>query len=161
MSQRRAGFIKSSLGAAAAALVILAVAFPAWASLGGDTASIQADQLQMQGTRTTKAVESYTVHEIRAGTGTVVREYVSQEGKVFGVAWRGPWLPDLRQLFGGYFEQYHAAVQSQGGGRVARRPVMIDQAGLVVRIGGHVRAFVGRAYVPEMLPSGVRAEDIQ
>jgi hypothetical protein len=32
---------------------------------------------------------------------------------------------------------------------------------LVVRIGGHVRAFVGRAYVPEMLPSGVRAEDVQ
>ena len=133
MSQRRAGFIKSRLGVAAAALVILAGAFPAWASLGGDSASIQADQLQMQGTRTTKAAESYAVHEIRAGTGTVVREYVSQEGKVFGVAWRGPWLPDLRQLFGG----------------------------LVVRIGGHVRAFVGRAYVPEMLPSGVRAEDIQ
>ncbi len=58
MSQRRAGFIKSGLGGAAAALVILAAAFPAWASLGGDTATIQADQLQMQGTRTTKAAES-------------------------------------------------------------------------------------------------------
>lgn len=161
MSQRRADFIKSRLGGAAAALVILAAAFPAWASLGGDTTSIQADQLQMQGTRTTKAAESYTVHEIQAATGTVVKEYVSQEGKVFGVAWRGTRLPDLRQLFGGYFEQYQAALQSQGGGRVARRPVMIDQAGLVVRIGGHIRGFVGRAYVPEMLPSGVRAEDIQ
>ncbi|MGA7926496.1 MAG: DUF2844 domain-containing protein, partial [Candidatus Sulfotelmatobacter sp.] len=127
----------------------------------GDTATIQADQLQMRGTRTTKAAESYTVHEIQAATGTVVREYVSQEGKVFGVAWRGPWLPDLRQLFGSYFEQYQAMVQSQGGGRVARRPVVIDQPGLVVRISGHIRAFVGRAYVPEMLPPGVRAEDIQ
>src|ERR1700733_14163940 len=111
MSQRRARFFKFRLWVAAAVLVILAAAFPAWASLGGDTASIQADQLRMRGTRTTKGAESYTVHEIQAATGTVVREYVSQEGKVFGVAWRGPWLPDLRQLFGGYFEQYQAAVQ--------------------------------------------------
>ena len=158
MSQLQARSVHSKL---LAALVILATAFPAWASLGGDTASIQADQLHMQGTRTTKAAESYTVHEIQAATGTVVREYLSPEGKVFAVAWNGPWLPDLRQLLGGYFEQYRAAVQPQSGARRVRKPVMIDQPGLVVQVGGHIRAFSGRAYVPEMLPSGVRAEDIQ
>jgi hypothetical protein len=149
----------------ATALLVLflmsGAAFPAWASLGGDTASIQVDQLQMQGRRTTKASDSYTVHEIQAATGTAVREYLSQEGKVFAIAWNGPRMPDLRQLFGGYFEQYRAAVQSRSSVRMARKPIVIDKPGLAVQIGGHIGAFSGRAYLPEMLPSGVRAEDIQ
>jgi len=65
MSQVRLGFSKSKLGIAAAVLLILG-ALPAWASLGGDRASVDADQVHLQGTRTTKAVESYTVHEIQA-----------------------------------------------------------------------------------------------
>lgn len=158
MSQLRGRSVYSKL---VAALIILATAFPAWASLGGDTASIQADQLHMQGSRTTKVAESFTVHEIQSASGTVVREYLSPEGQVFAVAWNGRWMPDLRQLLGGYFEQYRAAVQPPSGARVVRRPIVIDQPGLVVQIGGHIRAFSGRAYVPEMLPSGVRAEDIQ
>jgi hypothetical protein len=159
-------FIKCRLVASAAVLVFVfvlapAAVFPVWASLGQDTASIQADQLQMQGSRTTKAEKSYTVHEIQAATGTVVREYLSPQGIVFGVAWSGPRLPDLRQLLGSYFEPYRAAVQSRSGARMARRPVTIDQPGLVVQIGGHVGAFSGRAYVPEMVPSSVRTEEIQ
>jgi Protein of unknown function (DUF2844) len=136
-------------------------ASPAWGSLGGDAASVQADQIHMQGSRTLKAAESYTVHEIQAATGTVVREYVSPEGKVFAVAWHGAALPDMRQLLGSYFDRYAQANQSQSGGRMRRGPVLINQPGLVVQIGGHPRAFAGRAYVPEMLPSGVRAENIQ
>jgi hypothetical protein len=162
MSERRAGFIQSRLVAVAALWsLVLATAFPARASLGGDTASIQADQIHMHGTRTTRAAESYAVHEIQAASGTIVREYLSPEGKVFAVAWTGPRLPDLRQLLGGYFEPYQTAVQARSGPRMARKPVMIEQPGLVVQIGGHIRSFAGRAYVPEMLPAGVRAEDIQ
>jgi hypothetical protein len=172
MSQRRfirpnfikSNFIKCRLVAGGTALVFilaLATVIPAWASLGGDTASIQADQLHMQGSRTTKAAESYTVHEIQATTGTVVKEYLSPQGKVFAVAWNGPRMPDLRQVLGSYFEQYRAAVHSPSGPRMVRRPVMIDQPGLVVQIGGRIGAFSGRAYVPEMLPAGVRAEDLQ
>jgi len=70
-------------------------------------------------------------------------------------------MPDLRQLLGGYFEQYRTALQARSGPRVSRRPVAIEQPGLVVQVGGHLRAFAGRAYVPDMLPSGVRAEEIQ
>jgi hypothetical protein len=108
-----------------------------------------------------KAAASYTVHEIQGTAGTVVREYVSSEGKVFGIAWQGPWVPDMRQLLGSYFDQYAQANQTQKGARMRRGPVLINEPGLVVQIGGHPRAFAGRAYVPEMLPSGVRAESIQ
>jgi uncharacterized protein DUF2844 len=159
MSDVRAGFIRSRLAIAAAALILGAL--PAWASLGGDRASVDADQVHLQGTRTTKTAESYTVHEIQASNGTVVREYVSAEGKVFAVAWNGPWMPDLRQLLGNYFEQYVQAAKAQNAARPGRRPLMIEQPGLVVQVGGHPRAFTGRSYVPEMLPAGVQAEEIR
>src|SRR5258708_21797091 len=161
MSNRRADFISTSLLAMCAALLISCVALRAQAAWGGDAASIQDDQFKMQGSRRMIAVNSYTVHEIQADTGTVVREYVSADGKVFAVAWQGPWLPDMRQILGGYFEQYRVALQSQNSGHIARRPVMIDQPGLVVQIGGHMRAFAGRADLPDTLPSGLHVEDIQ
>jgi len=161
MSNRQADFTTSSLLAICAAVLIPWLALPAQAALGGDAASIQADQVHMQGSRRMIAANSYTVHEIQADTGTVVREYVSADGKVFAVTWQGPWMPDMRQILGGYFEQYRVAVQAQNSGHIARRPVMIDQPGLVVQIGGHMRAFAGRAYIPDTLPSGVHVEDIQ
>jgi len=159
MARRHGGSIGLKMLVVVASLVI--PASRSWASLGGDAASIQADQVHMQGNRRTMAAESYTVHEIQANSGTVVREYVSPEGKVFAVAWHGPWMPDMRQILGSYFDQYARANQSQSGARMRRGPVVIDEPGLVVQIGGHMRAFAGRAYVPEMLPSGVRAENIQ
>jgi hypothetical protein len=146
---------------AIAAALLIAAATQAWASLGGDAASVQADQVHMQGSRRTMVAKSYTVHEIQAATGTVVREFVSPEGKVFGVAWEGPWPPDMRQVLGSYFDQFVQAARSRGGARMGRRPLVINQPGLVVQAGGHMRAFAGRAYVPEMLPSGVGAENIQ
>jgi hypothetical protein len=113
------------------------------------------------------AKEAYTVHEIQAASGTVVREYVSAAGQVFAVTFKGPWLPDMRQLLGNYFDQYSRArqnskaVEAQSGVRRVRHPVVVDEAGLNVQIVGHPRAFAGRAFVPGMLPAGVRAEDIQ
>lgn len=136
-----------------------------WATLGGSSGSIDSDQVQMQGTRRMIAANLYTVHEIHGATGTVVREFVSPEGTVFAVAWQGPRVPDLRQLLGSYFEQYAQAAQSsqaaQGGVRAGRRPMTVNQAGLVVQVGGRVRAFTGRTYVPQLLPAGVKLEEIQ
>jgi hypothetical protein len=162
MFERRARSRESRLLLAGIALVMVATAFPAWAALGGGVASIQADQVHMQGSLRTTATALYTVHEIQSATGIVVREYVSSSsGKVFGVAWQGPWPPDMRQLLGSYFEQYVQAAKAQNAARPGRRPLMIEQAGFVVQVGGHPRAFTGRSYVPEMLPPGVRAEEIR
>jgi len=38
---------------------------------------------------------------------------------------------------------------------------MIQEPGLVVQTGGHMRAYFGRAYVPELVPQGVTIEEIQ
>lgn len=139
----------------------LATVIPASAALGGDASTIQADQLQMQGSRRIVSAESYTVHEIQSATGTVVREYFSSEGIVFAVAWQGPWMPDLRQILGSYFEPYAQAAAIRRSLRVGRGPLLINQPGLVVQSGGHLRSFAGKAYIPDMLPTGLRAEDVQ
>jgi hypothetical protein len=102
------------------------------------------------------------VRETTFGNGTVVREYLAADGSVFGIAWRGPQMPDLNDLLGSYFPQYVAGVKAvraaRGGGR---GPVAVDQSSLVVRSGGHMGAFSGQAWLPPALPAGVSGSDIQ
>jgi hypothetical protein len=157
----RAASIKWQTPALAVLFLFLSSAFPAWATLGGDLASVQSDQSHLRGNLRTTTTASYTVHEIQSASGTMVREYVSPQGKVFAIGWQGPWPPDMRQLLGSYFDQYVQAAKAQNTARVGRGSLRIEQPGLVVHMGGHIHSFVGRAYVPGMLPSGVRAEDIQ
>jgi hypothetical protein len=131
------------------------------AALGGDFASVQADQAKMKGTLRSSQTQAYVVHEIASPNHNVVREYISGEGKVFGVAWTGQFRPDMRQLLGDYFDQVSQSVQAQKASQHGRRPISIKQPGFVVEMGGHMRAFTGRAYVPDMVPQGVRAEEVR
>jgi len=92
----------------------------------------------------------------------MIREYVNSSGTVFAVAWDGPWLPDLRQVLGDHFDGYQAAMQRrQGAARTGRGALVIDEAGIVVQMSGHPRAFTGRAYLPGLLPAGVQLASIR
>ena len=136
-------------------------AIPAFAALGEDVSSVQADQAHMQGVLRTTRDNAYTLQEIQAPSGTVVREYVSGLGKVFAVAWQGSWPPDMRQILGSYFGQYQEAAQAQINAHAGRRPLVIQRPGFVLESGGHMRSFAGRAYIPEMVPAGISAEAIR
>jgi Protein of unknown function (DUF2844) len=141
---------------------VLALPSPTLASLGSDVTTVQADQARMKGTLRSTPTSAYTVHEIKAPTGTVVREYVSLAGNIFAVVWQGPFLPDLRQLLGSYFEQFSQSAQNLKSKRPRiRGPLLIREPGLVVQTGGHMRAYFGRAYIPELVPQGVHIEEIQ
>ena len=146
-----------------ATICTLTLPIPASASLGEDVGSVQADQARMRGVqRTTTHTELYTVHEIKASEGTVVREYVSSAGKIFAVAWQGPFLPDLRHLLGGYFERFSQGSQDRNNNRPRiRGPIQIQEPGLVVQSGGHMRAYFGRAYIPDQVPKGLNIEEIR
>jgi Protein of unknown function (DUF2844) len=133
------------------ALLLLALPLTASAELGGDATSVLADRAHMKAILKTTQTETYTVHEIQAPSGTVVREYVSPAGKVFAVFWRGPFLPDLHQVLGAYFAPFTDAVQAQRRQQSGRGPVVIQQEGLVVKSAGHARKFFGKAYLPQML----------
>ena len=138
-------------------MLILVVATRAGATLGGTEASVQVDQAQLKAALQVTPDARLTIHELKTA-GTTVREFVSPAGTVFGVAWQGTALPDLRQLLGAYFDQYLAAVETR---RTRRAPVVIELPGVIVHSTGHMRAFVGNAYLPQNLPQGVSAEDIQ
>lgn len=144
------------------AQLVLAPPPPASAALGGDETTVQADHARMKGTLRSTPTNRYTVHEIKAQTGTVVKEYVAPAGKIFAVVWQGPFLPDLRQLLGSYFEQFSQSAQNiKSKHPRVRGPLLIQEPGLVVQTGGHMRAYFGRAYVPELVPQGVPIEEIQ
>jgi hypothetical protein len=67
-------------------------------------------------------------------------------------------MPDLHQLLGQYFDQFNSGVAAN---RKGRGPVHLEQDNLVVQSGGHMRAFSGRAYLPQSVPPGMNIDDIK
>ncbi len=138
-------------------MVVLAVR-PSWAALGEPLDSVALDQQRLHGQLRSSVRDGYSVHEITAEDGTLVRQFASPAGMVFGVTWRGPFLPDLSQLLGPYFQEYQRAARP-----TVRRhgPTVVRTDRLVVETGGHVRALHGRAWVPGLMPAGVSAEAVR
>lgn len=131
----------------------------AWAALGDNIGSIVNDQAKIKAVRHSSiSTGNYSVQELQGENGTTIREYVSADGLIFAVAWNGPFMPDLHQLLGQYFDQFNSGVAAS---RTGRGPVQLEQGNLVVQSGGHMRAFTGRAYLPQAVPSGVSIDDIK
>jgi hypothetical protein len=139
----------------------LAFASPAFATLGGEVSSVEIDRAQMNGTVTVDRNQSYDVHEIKAENGTILREYASPDGRVFGVAWSGPFMPDFGQLLGTYLQPYSEGVKAHHAAGPGRRPLNIQQPHFVFQNSGHMRSFRGRAYDPQLLPQGVTGSEIR
>jgi hypothetical protein len=115
----------------------------------------------MKGSEQLKQASAYTVHQLTSPSGTVVREYVSPAGKVFAVAWQGPFFPDMQQLLGSYFDQYSAAIKANKEAHLGRHPLSLQLPGLVVQMNGYMRAYHFRAYIPEQVPAGVKEEELR
>lgn len=152
-------FVAVALGAVLFAGQALA---PAKAGLGDTAASVQADRVSVKGQLRARSGPGYTVQEITAATGTVVREYVSPAGVVFAVSWSGPAMPNLQQMLGTYFSQYQTAVKAQRttSRRGGHNHVEIHAPSLVVRSGGHMRQYSGLAYVPALVPQNLSISDL-
>jgi hypothetical protein len=133
----------------------LGVAGPARATLGGDVASVAANQQRLGGAHEVHGLASGERHDLELPSGIVVHEYVSASGAVYAIAWRGPRMPDLRELMGPYFAQLtHQDSHFQGGHHRMR----IVGADLVIQSSGHRRSFEGRAWVPSLVPAGINVE---
>jgi len=144
----------------AAFVIVFGSSLPALASLGGNVGSVQADTAHMGASVNVSNSDNYQVHQLQSPAGTVVSEYLSSSGIVFAVSWHGPFLPDMQQILGSYFQQYSVALSSQPR-QYGRHPLDIRQPGLVVQTGGRMRAHWGRVYVPSLVPEGVNAEQLQ
>lgn len=143
---------------ASAVLAALLSPCMAGAALGENEASVRADTAQLRGSVQVTAHANYRVHEVRLPSGTMLREFVGPNGKVFAVAWNGPTVPNLRQTLGGYFEPFVAAARTKHSGHSHLR---VRAGDLVVESSGHMRAFTGRAYLADAVPSGVDLGDLR
>ncbi len=136
----------------AATSMVLLVSPPIWATLGQPVASIAGDLRRLGGEVRISSAAGFAVHEISASDGTIVREYASPAGDVFGVSWRGPTRPNLIELLGDHYPAFQQASRSPGR---RRGPLVVRTEHLVVEMGGHMRDFHGRAYLPDRLPASV------
>ena len=137
---------------------LAAAALPGWAVLGGAVESVVTDQAKLQANRKVMQSRDYAIHEISRDDGTLIREYVTPDGKVFGVSWSGPVIPDLSQLLGAYNTEFQNTMRGKRGRRSAG---VVRNADLVVESSGHLRAFHGRAYLSSLLPSGFTEETVK
>jgi hypothetical protein len=145
-----------------AAVALSALPASTFASLGGNVTTVDADRVQMKAAqlRIVRA-NAYTLHELQSPAGVTIREYYAPGGTVFGVAWNGPWPPDMRQLLGSYFEQFQRANEAARSTRKTRGVLVVNDGSLIVQITGHARAFSGFAYAPGLLPQGVQPSVIR
>jgi hypothetical protein len=135
-----------------------------FAALGGVEESIQSDQSQILGAKSSRSMTShgsYRVHEIKKDTLTV-HEFVTKDGKVFAVTWVGPVHPDFSVLFGpSYFKEFQnarAEAQNQG---IRRRSGMLDNGDFHIEYGGHMAAQRGRAWIKSIVPQGFDTNEIR
>jgi hypothetical protein len=139
--------------------LLLVQGFPhtARAALGGGADSVESDRFVMKALASPAPAGALQSKVLQLPSGTVVTEYLNGSGTVYAVAWHGPSLPNLRQMLGGYFVRYQSAAQQPV---VRHRLVRLNSPDIVIESSGKMRAFVGRAWVPALLPSGVSAADI-
>jgi hypothetical protein len=144
------------------ALALSSLPSRTFASLGGTVETIDADRVKMRAAQLRIIrTSAYSFHELQSPTGVTIREYYAPGGTVFGVAWEGPWPPDMRQLLGSYFEQFQRANNAARNTRRTRGVLVVNDGGLIVQIAGHARAFSGFAYAPGLLPPGVQPNVIR
>lgn len=131
----------------------------AFAALGEPMSSVNADKAVMRAAvRPTETRARFTLHQFVTPAGTNVREYAAADGLVFAVTWEGPVMPALRELLGKYFPRYEDATRIRQG---SHRHAGLRTDDVVVQSSGHVRAFSGRAYLPQAIPAGVSLDELK
>jgi hypothetical protein len=139
-------------------VLLLAYAGASHAALGGPP-----EKFNTEGTAAVSSVQSavsnYFIRDTELDTGTRVREFVSGNGVVFAVTWKGPFLPDLKALLGKHFDAMVA--ESTRAPRAGRSHLAVNRPEVVINSGGHMRAFEGSAWIPAQFPAGFTAADVR
>ena len=139
-------------------LVLAASPFAsALAGLGGDASSIEVDRASLKGTLRVTPAPTFAVHEITTANGLQVHEYLSPGGKVFALSWRGPGIPDLRQMLGSYYGEFAKAASAP---HYNHHHLSVETPDVIVQSSGHMRSFFGRAWVHSLLPDNFSVDQI-
>ncbi len=131
---------------------------PAWAALGGDVPSVNSDAQVLGGQHSVVAKVGYNLHQITKADGSVVNEFVSPAGVVFGISWQGHSIPNLNQVLGSHITDLQQGERTHV---VPRRAVTIQTNDFVFTSLGHGRSFRGRAYVLSLVPANLTPEVVR
>jgi hypothetical protein len=156
---RLAGAPRAALAALLAAALL---PLPAAATLGEGLASVQADTLRAAAVRRVHSEPAGPVHTLTLPDGSVIRQYLTADGRVYAVSWHTRFKPRLDQLLGAHFDTYVAAgrqAQQQRGG--VRHAARLSRGDLVVEASAHLQAHVGRAFLRSLLPAGAGPDAIR
>jgi len=126
-----------------------------------DSASASASASPAAGSQPASAVTAtapYTMRQSVDANGVTIREYLLPANVVFAVTWQGPIRPNMRALLGSYFTNYVAAGQSgvRGSG-----PLIEGNDDFRIESAGRLGNFSGMAWLPRLLPAGVRPGDLE
>ena len=139
-------------------LMLMIGSIPAWAALGDNVASVDSDAQALGGQHVMVAKAGYNLHQITLRDGSVIKEFVSPAGTVFGVSWQSHFIPNLHQLLGSYLTNLQQGQRTQV---IPRRGVTIQDNNFYFTNFGRPMAFHGRAYVPSLIPANLTAEVVQ
>jgi len=141
--------------AAAFAPLMLRAAGPQSGS--GAAAAAAPTAADSQPASATAGTVPYSVRESVDANGVTVREYVLPSNVVFAVSWAGPVRPNMRALLGSYFGNYVAAGQS---GVHGSGPLFEGNGEFRIESTGRLGNFSGMAWLPRLVPAGVRPGDL-
>lgn len=136
------------------ALVALLASFGQASAALGDVRAPAAAQ------RSALNVDSFNTREVALETGTVVVEYIDSGGRVFAISWAGPVLPPLDQWLGEYFARFSEVVALGRQASNLGTPLGVSTDKLVAQSRGRMGHFNGHAYVPALVPAGLRMQDV-
>lgn len=139
-------------------LCALCVSNFAHATLGQPVSSVATDQTRLKASVLATDSGSYTDHVLTLEAGITLHEYSSSDGTVFAVAWKGPVMPDLRQLLGEHFATVVNLRKATGNRGHGLSQFHNSQSSIVIHSGGHLGAFSGMVYLPGKVPSGLDVE---
>lgn len=141
--------------------LVVAMLLPAasHATLGGAPASGSSTAPPLRAAlQAASPTAPYSVHEARTADGVAVREYASPGNIVFAVTWTGPVRPDMNALLGSYFPNFVSAAHGSPRGT---GPLIGRNGDLQIESMGHQGGFVGKAWVPRLVPAHVDPADLQ
>jgi Protein of unknown function (DUF2844) len=145
-------------------LLILIPAFSfapiAQAALGGHGDGVKIESTRLKARMQAQAATGYTIYEMTLSDGTVTKQFARSDGTIFAVSWNGHARPDLRTLFGPYFERFQADNDVKTTGR-RRGPLRSDHADFIVRTFGRPGEVTGYAILPKLVPGGFDVQALQ
>ncbi len=136
-------------------IFLLALPLASQAELGGNLASINQEQKTFGSSLSSAPQTGYTIYTQTINPGLVIKEYLTTNGNVFAVAWKGPNLPNFQVVLGAYYANYLTALQNNP------RAIFFQDDNIVIESGGMMGGYVGRAYLPKQFPAGITPANIQ